>query len=195
MAYRVSSLSASPISLLTPGDSIYRQGDPSGTLYLVKFGCVMLSRVTRAGTRQVSGFFLPGEVFGWEVEEEHRFSAEAAGTTSIQVFGNSQTPPDWRQAQIIPSLALLREQLLVLSRPTAQSRLAAFLGDLLERQHSSRRIYLPMHRLDIADYLGLSPETVSRVFRRFQKMELIATPSIHLVDVLMPDGLAKLHSG
>jgi len=197
MAYHVKPNGAqAAISIYSSGEVIYRQGDPAGGLFSVTFGCVMLSRVTRTGNRQISGFFLPGETFGWELEPEHRFSAETVGTSSVQIHGPIHSPQaaEWRQSELVPSLTLLREQLMILSQPTADSRVAAFLDDQLTRQHSAHRIQLPMHRFDIAEYLGLSPETVSRVLRRFGLMELINAPSIHVIDVLYPEGLRKICS-
>ena len=157
----------------------------------------MQSRVTRTGNRQISGFFLPGETFGWELEPEHRFSAETVGTSSIQIHGHIHSPQaaEWRERELVPSLALLREQLMILSQPTADARVAAFLDDHLRRQQSVDRIQLPMHRFDIAEYLGLSPETVSRVLRRFESLGLIAAPSIHVIDVLNPERMRKVCKG
>ena len=173
-------------TLYTSGGIIYRQGDAAGALYRVTFGCVIQSKVNRNGTRQVAGFFLPGELFGWEIEDERLYSAECAGTTIIQTIepAAAEQLPEWKQGRLVPSLGQLQEQLLILSRPTAEARVAAFLHNLLCRQSSRRRVFLPMHRFDIADYLGLSPETVSRVLRRFKQSALINTPNIHTVDIL-----------
>lgn len=197
MVYNLKASGArAPVSVYNSGATVYRQGDVAGALYVVKFGCILLSRVTRTGTRQVSGFFLPGEAFGWEIEPEHRFTAEAAGTTSVETFGHVHTrqAAEWRQSQLVPSLANLRDQLMIISRPTADARVAAFLDDMMKRQRSTRRVYLPMHRFDIADYLGLSPETISRVLRRFQESELIRSKNIHVIDALDPEQLWKIYN-
>jgi len=81
---------------------------------------------------------------------------------------------------------------MILSRPTAEARVAAFLDNLLVRQGSASRIYVPMHRFDIADYLGLSPETVSRVLHRLRKLKLIEMPSLHIIVVLDSTGLKRI---
>jgi len=182
-----------PISIYSNGMKIYRQGDPSGSLYLVQFGCVLLARATYGGNHQVGGFFFPNEVFGWESEVEHCFSAESAGTTGIRVFGPAKDPAatEWRHKQLLPSLTRLREQLLIVSLGTADARLAAFFCDLVER-NGNDLLALPMHRLDIAAYLGISPETVSRVLRRFKDAGIVSVPSTHYIKVLNLPALQQI---
>jgi len=162
----------------------------------VKYGCVLLSRVSQSGARQVIGFWLPGEIFGWEVYREHRYCAESAGESRVQAIEPSHAPASL-YTQLVPSLALLRDQLLILSRPTAEARVAAFLHNLLVRQGGATRIDLPMHRFDIAEYLGISPETVSRVLHRLKKAGMIDMPNLHGVVVLNFEALkvsAKLET-
>ena len=163
--------------------TIFRQGDRAGLLYLVKSGCVVLSCVTRSGYRQVAGFVFPGEIFGWEASADHQYCATSAGCSSVQMFHGSQAE-DLRRTNLEASFALLRDELLIVSRPSAEARVAAFLDNLLLRQGSARRIYLPMHRFEIAEYLGLSPETVSRVLHRFMKKALIEMPSLQMITVV-----------
>lgn len=179
----LTSRTAPATTYLTSESTVFRQGDRAGPLYLVRSGCVVVCRVTRSGHRHVAEFVFPGEVFGWETGRDHQYCAESAGCSSIQTFPASQTDELWR-SNFGKSVALLRDELLIISRPSAEARVAAFLEGLLSRQGSSRRIYVPMHRFDIAEHLGLSPETVSRVVHRFMKQGLIEVPSLQMIIVV-----------
>ena len=177
---------------LKPESTVFSQGDRAGSLYLVKSGCIVICRVTRSGHRLVAEFVFPGEVFGWEVARDHQYSAQSAGCSAIQTFLASQTE-ELQRTTLSSSFNLLREEHLVVSRPSAEARVAAFLENLLLRQGGVRQIRLPMHRFDIAAYLGLSPETVSRVLHRFMKNEVIAMPDLHTI-IVVDRALLKLAS-
>jgi len=185
-----------PVCVYKSGATVYRQGDRAGPVHFVRMGCILLSRVTRSGTRQVGGFVLTNEAFGWETDPEHRLTAEACGPTSVETFGTISTlaAAEWRRSQLVPALVNIRNQITIISRSTADGRVAAFLDDIMRRQHCSDRVYLPMHRADISDYLGLSPETVSRVLRRFQDSDLIKLESIRMMTVSDPERLSGLYN-
>lgn len=169
----------------SPGTSIYSEGSITDKIYMVAYGCILLWNATPVGTRHVSGFVLPGEVFGWESEETHQHSAETVTPSGLRVITTDQNQQHERLYvdQFVPTLVHLQEQLIIISRPTAEARVAAFLVNLCERQHSEHRLSLPMHRVDIAEYLGLSPETVSRVLSRFRAMHLIEITDLHTLEI------------
>ncbi|TIP02293.1 MAG: transcriptional regulator, partial [Mesorhizobium sp.] len=122
-------------------------------------------RLLADGRRQISAFHLAGETFGFEAGSTHRFFAEAINGTGVRVF---RTPAGTDTSrQLLPlalkSLTRAQEHLLVLGRQNAIERVAAFLVEMSERQGELTQVELPMSRIDIGDYLGLTIETVSRV--------------------------------
>ncbi|MEP7453415.1 helix-turn-helix domain-containing protein [Phyllobacterium sp. SB3] len=172
-------------SYYTPGAEIYAQGEKAGTLYQVEFGAVRIYRLLADGRRQISAFHLSGEIFGLEANENHHFFADAITGTNLRVF------PRWKPGDILQelfsltlrSLTRAQEHLLVLGRQTAAERVAAFLLDLAERQGGLEQVEMPMSRTDIGDYLGLTIETVSRVFSRLKDKGIIALPTLRSVEI------------
>lgn len=174
------------LSIYHNGSEIYGQGEPSGPLYAVEFGCVRIGHFTAEGKRQLCEFAYAGDLFGWEDEGEHRFFAEAVGSTGIRVLRPHRDAE--AAAKLFPllvkSLTRFQEHLLVVGRMIVDERLAAFLCDLADRQGDDTHIELPMTRTDIGDYLGISFETVSRILRRFRDQGLVRVPDIHSIEIL-----------
>jgi CRP/FNR family transcriptional regulator, nitrogen fixation regulation protein len=184
----------SAVSFYNEDAVIYAQGEKTGPLYLVEFGAVRTYRLTADGRRQISAFYFAGEVFGFEAGDEHHFYAESIDRSGIRVLRPTHGE---RHADAVLPLALnslirAQEHLLVLGRQNAVERVGAFLLDLAERQDSETHVDLPMSRADIADYLGLTFETVSRVLRRLKDAKLIRLAATRQVEILNPDGLTDL---
>ena len=174
-----------------PGATIYAQSDPAEFIYQVVSGVVRTITLNRDGRRIVHGFHLPGEIFGLEreifgLEREkiHHCSAEAVTETELVQCPvtrlNVLAETDKAAAKALwMSLLVSRdrtaERFLYVLHGTAFERLAYFLIDLAWRTQSPARIELPMSRYDIADYLGLSSETVSRTFTALRTRGLIST--------------------
>lgn len=183
----------SAVMLYAENAVIYAQGEAAGPLYLVEFGTVRICRITADGRRQISAFHFAGEVFGFEADSEHHFYAESVGGAGVRVL----RPADGELADKLLPLALrslirAQEHLLVLGRQNACEKIAAFLLDLAARQETNRFIDLPMQRMDIADYLGLTFETVSRVLHKLKDAGLIALPSTKQAELLDIDALEAL---
>jgi CRP/FNR family nitrogen fixation transcriptional regulator len=166
------------------GSTIYAQSDPAEFIYQVVSGVVRTITLRRDGRRTVHGFHLPGEIFGLEREKLHHCSAEAVGETRLMQWPVSQlnalAESDKHAArELWMSLLLSRdrtaERFMYIMHGTAFEKLAYFLIDLATRTRSDGRMDLPMSRYDIADYLGLSSETVSRTFSAFRARGLIST--------------------
>ena len=167
-----------------PGATIYAQSDPAEFIYQVVSGVVRTITLNRDGRRIVHGFHLPGEIFGMEREKIHHCSAEAVCQTELvqcptsRLNALAETDKDAAR-ELWMSLLVSRdrtaERFMYVLHGTAFEKLAYFLIDLAWRTQSSRRIELPMSRYDIADYLGLSSETVSRTFTTLRTRGLIAT--------------------
>lgn len=177
------------------GAEIYAQGEKCGSLYTVEFGAVRVYRLLADGRRQISAFHLAGEMFGFETDATHHFFAEAISATGIRIQHTTLLHGDFASALLpmaLQSLVRAQEHLLVLGRQNATERVAAFLLDMSERQGGLRRIDLQMARADIGDYLGLSIETVSRVFSRLRQKGIIRLPNLRGVEIVRPQALEDL---
>jgi CRP/FNR family transcriptional regulator, nitrogen fixation regulation protein len=173
---------------------IYAQGDKAGALYMVEFGVVRICRLTADGRRQVNSFHFAGEVFGFESGDEHQFFAESvngAGIRSMRASSNSAAAPNLL-ALALTSLVRAQQHQLVLGRRSATEKLAGFILDMVERQGADDIVGLPMQRNDIADYLGLTFETVSRALRVLKEDGVIRVPSVSQIEVLNQSALQEL---
>jgi CRP/FNR family nitrogen fixation transcriptional regulator len=164
---------------------IFGEDEPADYLYKVASGAVRICKLMSDGRRQIGAFYLPGDVFGLESDAVHLFSAEAVGDCEVLVVKRSAfmaetaRQPDlvsqlWTQT--MDHLKRAQSHMLLLGRKNAQERIAAFLLELAERLSCSGDIKLPMSRQDIADYLGLTIETVSRTLTQLERDGLIAIP-------------------
>jgi CRP/FNR family nitrogen fixation transcriptional regulator len=149
---------------------IFGEGESADYVYKILSGSVRAYKVLSDGRRQVTAFYLPGDVFGIESGSEHSNSAEAIDKATIlvvrrsSVFSSAESNCEVaRHLWAITAAELRRSQnhaLLLIK--TAKERIAAFLLDMAERLAGKGFVELPMSRQDIADYLGLTIETVSR---------------------------------
>jgi CRP/FNR family nitrogen fixation transcriptional regulator len=174
-----------PALLFAAGSEIYGQGEHAGNLYQVEFGAVRIYRLLSDGRRQISAFHLAGETFGFEADNTHHFFAEAIVSTGIHAFGLSNGADFSRELLPLALRGMTRaqEHLLVLGRQNAIERVAAFLVDMAERQGGLNEVELPMSRQDIGDYLGLTIETVSRIFSRLRGKGIIKLRGLRTVEI------------
>ncbi|MBS0297109.1 MAG: helix-turn-helix domain-containing protein [Proteobacteria bacterium] len=172
-------------------EEIYAEESAADFVYEVVEGVVRTCRLLSDGRRQIEDFYLPGDVFGLEAGLMRRAAAEAVGPVTLKVVRRT-TLSDLatRDADLARKLWSLtardlrrtQDHLLMLGRRSATERVAGFLLDLAERTDSEDVLDLPMSRQDIADYLGLTIETVSRTFTQLQNTGLIEAPSCrHLI--------------
>ena len=175
-----------PVSFFPAGAEIYAQGEKAGAFYQVEFGAVRIYRLLADGRRQISAFHLAGETFGFEAHSTHHFFAEAINATGVRVFRLAAGAD--MSHQLLPlalkGLTRAQEHLLVLGRQNAIERVAAFLVDMAERQGGLRQVELPMSRMDIGDYLGLTIETVSRVFTRLKDRGVIRLLNLRSIEIV-----------
>lgn len=195
---------------LDRGGVLYRDGDSFDALYVVRSGSLKTFVQDEAGDVQVLGFHLPGEIIGFDALalNRHVSQAEALERSSIcelpyarlqQVI--SEVPALHRQLMRVISREVIEEHrhLVMMGRQQAQEQLAIFLKSLANRYQRLQRdgvaLSLPMSRYDIANYLGLVVETVSRLFSRLEEMGVLEV-NRKSVRILRPDLLADLcHSG
>jgi len=170
---------------------IYGEGEAAEFLYKVVSGAVRTYKILGDGRRQIGDFYLPGDIFGLEVGDEHQLSAEAIGDSTILVIKRSalialatRDSDLARQLWTFTARAFDRVQnhLLLLIR-SAQERVACFLLEMAGRLQVTDTMELPMSRQDIADYLGLTIETVSRTLTQLETQAAIELPTARRVVV------------
>jgi CRP/FNR family nitrogen fixation transcriptional regulator len=191
-------LSGMPMTYLRGGE-IYGEGEAFGHIYQVVSGVVRIAKLLPDGRRQISGFYLSGDIFGFEAGDIRHFSAEAVVQTKIIAFRwQSLIATGTRSIGFFHELLNVamkdlrhtQAQLLVVGRKSALERVAAFLLEMSERSASPDFVELPMPRHDIADYLGLTLETVSRMFAELKDLGVIALDGARRVRLLDRDRLA-----
>ena len=164
---------------------IYGEDEPAEYLYKVISGAVRTYKILSDGRRQIGGFYLPGDIFGLEFADEHTLSAEAITDANVLVIKRSMlTALAARDAGVAGELFALtgcevqrmQERVLLLIK-TARERVVGFLLEMAERVPAGNAIELPMSRQDIADYLGLTIETVSRTLTSLEDSAAIELPT------------------
>ena len=185
------------------GDHIFREGDPFNAIAAVRAGTVKTYVNDASGREQVLGFFLPGEVIGLDAIDGERYPCDAVALDTVMLCRFS-FPMMATLASRMPGLQrhlfnLLSQDIgkasLLAGNFTADERLAAFLVLLsrrfAERGFSEHRMRLTMARTDIANYLRLAPETVSRVLRRLQDEGVLKVDRRDM-EILRPEVLDEL---
>ena len=158
---------------------IYREGGDSGVFFTVVSGMVRTCKSRNDGRRQIDAFHVPGDVFGFEAGLEQSLSAEAVSdctVTSHRWHGLAATydgVPHYLFSHAMRGLARAQEHALLLGRQSAVEKVAAFLLDQAGQSPDPQVINLEMIRQDIADYLGLTHETISRTLSRLERALLI----------------------
>jgi CRP/FNR family nitrogen fixation transcriptional regulator len=181
---------------------VYGEDEPVDHLYEVVSGAIRIAKLTSDGRRQISRFCLPGEMFGLEAGGAHAFSAEATTDSAIRLVRRSAIAATavrepamlerlWTQTML--QLTRAEDHMLLLGRKHAQERIATFLLDMAKRLSDDDEFELPMSRRDIADYLGLTIETVSRIFTLLEQQRLIAMPTSRHIVIRNPVALRKLN--
>jgi CRP-like cAMP-binding protein len=181
---------------------IYGENEPAEYLYKVVSGTVRTYRVLSDGRRQIGSFYLPGDIFGFETGADHAFSAEAIANTKVLVIKRSAIATlaarDASVAQqlldmTIRELGRAQNHIMLLIK-TAQERVAGFLLEMADRLQGRNEVDLPMSRQDIADYLGLTIETVSRTLTLLENSAAISLPTSRHVVLRNRAALRQLNS-
>jgi CRP/FNR family nitrogen fixation transcriptional regulator len=181
------------------GDEIYGQEDDATHVFVVVSGAVRTTRLSPDGRRQIAAFYYPGDVFGLETAAEHRYAAEALTPCEVlsvrrSVLHDGAQDPVlektlWDGA--LRELERTRDHLQLLGRKTACEKVAAFLVDLAGR-FGQEVTELPMGRQDMADFLGLTIETVSRMITQLQAEGLVEFLGCRRFRLARPAGLQRL---
>ena len=191
-----------------PGTSFINEGDPAAAFFNVTGGTAKLYKLLPDGRRQITGFAGAGHFLGLAVSDTYAFSAEAIDTVKYCRFPRARLRAllddfpamEKRLLQVASNeLVAAQEQMLLLGRKTARERLASFLlaqsrlGAMCETPRD--RFALPMTRGDIADYLGLTIETVSRTLTKLRNEKLIDVPNAVDIVIQKPKALAEIAGG
>ncbi|WP_420403142.1 helix-turn-helix domain-containing protein [Nisaea sp.] len=192
---------------LAAGDPIVDEGEPSDFVYTLTTGAVRLYKLLADGRRSVTGFLFPADFLGVSMQHTYSTSAEAITPVTLCRFQRTELgrlmeeiPTLERRlfARATEELSLMQEQIVLLGRKSAAERVASFLRGLSERQVKrhlpANPVSVPMTRTDIADYLGLTTETVSRTITQFKSKDLISVENasrIRIVDRDQLDDLAE----
>ncbi|MET4719677.1 CRP/FNR family nitrogen fixation transcriptional regulator [Bradyrhizobium japonicum] len=160
------------------GQEVYGENEPAEYVYQVLNGAVRRYKLLSDGRRQIGAFHLSGDIFGFENVPVRRFTAEAVVETRIRLI-NRQSLEDVPEtdANVFHNLLSMttrnlrhaEDHMLLLGRKSSTEKIAAFLLEMDGRLTRAGMLSLPMSRRDIADYLGLTIETVSRAVCRFQR--------------------------
>jgi len=163
---------------------IYGENEPAEYVYKVLTGTVRVYKILQDGRRQIEAFYFAGDVFGLELDSRHASSAEAVSASTIAVVRRSTLTAAAAKDPTVShrlwmhtahELEKARRHAMLLVK-TAQERVASFLIDISNRL-AGEAVELPMSRQDIADYLGLTIETVSRTLTQFQQTSAIELAS------------------
>jgi CRP/FNR family nitrogen fixation transcriptional regulator len=171
---------------------IIAQGDAAEYCFQIVSGCVRTVRLLENGRRQVGAFLFEGDVIGWETDDEHEFAAEAVTPVILSrirvgaIEDRASNDPAFARMlrrYTAEHVRTLRNHLVLLGRKTAAERVASFLIEMADRQPEvpDSVIELPMSRADMADYLGLTIETVCRGLTELRRQRIIAADRARIV--------------
>jgi len=187
------------------GHMLFNEGDPAKFLYTVIGGTFQMYKLLPDGRRQITGFLFSGDFLGLADDGVYAYGAEAVTDAALYRYRFKEMeallaryPEMENRLFTIASheLAEAQEQMLLLGRKTATEKVASFLLAFVERAaqrgEGSDILFLPMTRHAIADYLGITTETVSRTLSRFRHDGLISSPRNNEIEILKRDALCRI---
>lgn len=186
------------------GQTLYREGDTAHYVFEVLTGVVCQSRVMPDGRRQIIGFGYPGDFTGFPANGQHHTDCEVVADGQVvahrrDALENGRTDPELHMRLInaaLHEITGMQDHCVMLGRKSAREKTAAFLSALMDRIGTPLGNYIqvsiPMSRSDIADFLGLTTETVSRTFTLLRDDGLIALENARNIIVLRPEDLRDL---
>lgn len=193
---------------LAPEQIVFLEGDPADYHFNVVSGTVKLYKLLPDGRRQITGFLYPGDFLGLASSEGYSYGTEAVSDACLCRFPRPKLEALFElypgmEKRILAfandELVVAQDQMLLLGRKTALEKIASFLLSLAERAEkrgqAANPVSLPMSRSDIADYLGLTVETVSRTFTRLKEDGIIQLPASREIALVRRDELERLAEG
>jgi CRP/FNR family transcriptional regulator len=193
---------------LVAGQALFEENDEAQYAYSLVEGTIRLYKLLPDGRRQITGFAISGDFLGLSSAGRYAYSAEAVSGATLCRFKRSDLqrlferfPAMERRALSMANdeLAAAQDQMLLLGRKTPTEKISSFLLTLSKRLDRVGRkgnlLELPMKRADVADFLGLTVETVSRTFSKLRIKRIIALPTPDQIRLLDLGRLAKMASG
>ncbi len=190
---------------LRPDETVFAQEEMTTSFYNLLEGVMRLYKLLPDGRRQIIGFALPGDFLGLAASSRHNFSADAIGAVELCQFSRSgfakfsRNKPDLLRRineLAVRELGQAHDHIVLLGRRSAEEKVASFLvswrNRMAELYTPSPTVPLPMSRQDIADYLGLTIETVSRTFTKFERDNVIEIVhgGVRILDAARAEALA-----
>jgi len=181
--------------------ALFHEGDAAEHYFKVITGAVRSCKLLANGRRHVGDFYLPGDFIGLDAIDTYVFTAEViTDTVVVRYSRRSVDALAWQEPKVgrrllqlaCKSLSAAQQQMLLLSRKTAEERIATFLLDMADRNGARDRLALPMTRTDIGDHLGLTMETVSRALAQLRKDGVIELKTSHDLAIRDRDALECL---
>lgn len=194
-------------TFLRQGKYLYREGDEVERIYHVVSGVVRLTRLLENGRRQVIAFGYPGDIIGFPADGCHHADCDALVDTTLRAYrrtalDHGDGDPELHRALLqaaLREISAMQDHVMMLGQKSAAEKVASFLNAVSRRYGeylgAYRQIKLPMCRSDIADFLGLTTETVSRAVTALRKAGVIALDGAQTIIVLQPDTLSELSQG
>lgn len=195
------------LTRLRAGNTLYFEGDEVQWLYQVKTGVLRLTRMLENGRRQVIAFGYPGDIVGFPAAGRHLTECDAIVDCTLQpyrrsVLENGEGAPEVHQQLLqaaLREISAMQDHFMMLGRKSAVEKVASFLNVLAERvgtrSDGDVQFALPMGRADIADFLGVTTETVCRTLTQLRKSGVIVIDNIHTIVIRDQDALLALSQG
>ena len=191
-----------PARRLAVGANVYHEGDEATHIYEVKTGILRLTRVLANGRRQVIAFALPGDVIGFPNGKNHHADCDVLESCEVTVHPRAALDggvrdPETHQRLLqaaLREISAMQDHFMLLAHKSALEKVASFLIVLADRIGTPHGNYLgidlAMKRADIADFLGLTIETVSRTITQLRNAGVIDLKSPQTIIILDPEALA-----
>jgi len=197
--------SRQPIEKFEAGTAVFWEGDEADHVFEVVEGVLRIYKILGDGRRVITGFMYPGDLIGVSLKDRYLYTAEAVTRIQVRRFARQRfqeeinRSPELRPqlfARLCDEMAAAQDQMVLLARKSAEERVCSFLlliSRRLDRDGQAQRVVeVPMTRLDMADYLGLTIETVSRIMTRLTSRGVISPSGRHAIIVRKSDRLTTL---
>jgi CRP/FNR family transcriptional regulator len=193
-----------PTERVEAGSAVVWEGDEARDVFEVAEGVLRIYRLMSDGRRAIMGFMHQGDILGVSLKQRYLYTVEAVTTVKVRRFARCRfdaeitASPELRPqlfARLADEMAAAQDQMLLLARKTAEERVASCLLAMTRRQprqDGDGVVEVAMTRLDLADYLGLTIETVSRTISKLTRRGVIAPAGRHAIAIRKPDALAAL---
>lgn len=188
--------------------SLFWEGDSAEDIYKVVRGVVCLYKLLPDGRRQVARFCCAGDLLGLGQKAAYQYTADTVTPVALVRVRRAELDAELEKntslrnellAAVSDELRAAQDQLLLLGRKSAIERVASFIASMAERTlpqgDNAQIVDLPMTRVDIADYLGLTHETVCRAFSQLKAQGVLNIHDHHLVEIRQPDTLTEIATG